>query len=82
VRSFKKYVQLVYFVNSLKLFFQKTRKINKMLRRVISQSTRAATQAQSSSMQQGYDKKVLDHFEKPRNVGKLDAKKKNVGTES
>lgn len=53
-----------------------------MLRRVISQSTRAATQAQSSSMQQGYDKKVLDHFEKPRNVGKLDAKKKNVGTES
>lgn len=51
-----------------------------MLRRVISQSTRAATQAQSSSMQQGYDKKVLDHFEKPRNVGKLDAKLKNVGT--
>merc|ERR1712244_193876 len=31
-------------------------------------------------MQQGYDKKVLDHFEKPRNVGKLDTKKKNVGT--
>ena len=31
-------------------------------------------------MQQGYDKKVLDHFEKPRNVGKLDAKLKNVGT--
>merc|ERR1712154_106813 len=25
-------------------------------------------------------RKVLDHFEKPRNVGKLDTKKKNVGT--
>ena len=53
-----------------------------MFRRVVVQSTRAATQAQNSSMQQGYDKKVLDHFEKPRNVGKLDVKKKNVGTKS
>merc|ERR1712154_213246 len=25
-------------------------------------------------------RKVLDHFEKPRNVGKMDIKKKNVGT--
>ena len=24
--------------------------------------------------------KVIDHYEKPRNVGKLDHKKKNVGT--
>merc|ERR1712173_223943 len=52
----------------------------KMLRRVVANSVRSATQAQNSSMQQGYDKKVLDHFEKPRNVGKLDAKKLNVGT--
>merc|ERR1711976_593493 len=56
------------------------KKIKKMLRRVVANSVRSATQAQNSSMQQGYDKKVLDHFEKPRNVGKLDAKKKNVGT--
>ncbi|WP_031933887.1 Fe-S cluster assembly scaffold IscU [Candidatus Hepatobacter penaei] len=27
-----------------------------------------------------YDKKVIDHYEKPRNVGKLDKTKKNVGT--
>ena len=24
--------------------------------------------------------KVIDHYENPRNVGKLDAKKRNVGT--
>merc|ERR1712151_373036 len=51
-----------------------------MLRRVVANSVRSATQAQNSSMQQGYDKKVIDHFEKPRNVGKLNAKAKNVGT--
>lgn len=28
----------------------------------------------------GYHEKVLDHYENPRNVGKLDAKKRNVGT--
>merc|ERR1712010_326007 len=28
----------------------------------------------------GYHANVLDHFEKPRNVGKLDHKKTNVGT--
>merc|ERR1739842_155988 len=27
-----------------------------------------------------YHEKVIDHYEQPRNVGKLDGKKKNVGT--
>ena len=27
-----------------------------------------------------YHKRVIDHFEKPRNVGKLDTKSKDVGT--
>lgn len=27
-----------------------------------------------------YDKKVIDHYENPRNVGTLDKKQKNVGT--
>lgn len=27
-----------------------------------------------------YDKKVIDHYENPRNVGKLDKKSRNVGT--
>ena len=27
-----------------------------------------------------YHQKVIDHYEQPRNVGKLDKKKKNVGT--
>merc|ERR1711941_17639 len=31
-------------------------------------------------VRRGYHANVLDHFEKPRNVGKLDAKKLNVGT--
>merc|ERR1711953_242138 len=39
-----------------------------MLRRVITNSTRS------------YKKQVIEHFENPRNVGKLDAKKPNVGT--
>ena len=27
-----------------------------------------------------YSKKIIDHFENPRNVGSMDAAKKNVGT--
>lgn len=30
--------------------------------------------------QRSYHEKVIDHYENPRNVGKLDAKKTNVGT--
>merc|ERR1712187_67657 len=45
-------------------------KEKKMLRRVAIRATQ----------NRGYHAKVLDHFEKPRNVGKLDAKKTNVGT--
>eukprot|EP00088_Acartia_fossae_P017885 TRINITY_DN2023_c0_g1_i1.p1 TRINITY_DN2023_c0_g1~~TRINITY_DN2023_c0_g1_i1.p1 ORF type:complete len:171 (-),score=72.87 TRINITY_DN2023_c0_g1_i1:518-982(-) len=33
-----------------------------------------------ASQAMAYHEKVIDHYENPRNVGKLDAKKKNVGT--
>merc|ERR1719398_66794 len=34
----------------------------------------------NSVIRREYHEKVIDHYENPRNVGKLDAKKKNVGT--
>ncbi|EAS03808.1 iron-sulfur cluster assembly scaffold protein, putative (macronuclear) [Tetrahymena thermophila SB210] len=33
-----------------------------------------------SAIQRNYHEKVIDHFEKPRNVGSLNTKAKNVGT--
>jgi len=57
-----------------------------LLRRFISsavtggfQGTRATPVLQNVSVRT-YHEKVIDHYENPRNVGKLDAKKKNVGT--
>ena len=34
----------------------------------------------ANSLRNSYHEKVIDHFEKPRNVGSLDKKDKNVGT--
>merc|ERR1712224_46551 len=34
----------------------------------------------NSVIRREYHEKVIDHYENPRNVGKLDAKKRNVGT--
>lgn len=33
-----------------------------------------------STFKQNYNEKVIDHYEKPRNVGSLDKNKKEVGT--
>lgn len=39
-----------------------------------------AQQSQMLAQTRFYHEAVIDHFNKPRNVGKLDPKKKNVGT--
>lgn len=48
-----------------------------MLRRI---SSKAIKRSALQTSTRPYHAKVIDHFEAPRNVGKLDAKKKNVGT--
>merc|ERR1712187_52804 len=42
--------------------------------------SRIATQSAARTTTRAYGKAVHDHFNNPRNIGKLDAKKKNVGT--
>ena len=50
-----------------------------ILRRAGSLATPAAN-AVVVLQRRKYHEKVIDHYENPRNVGKLDAKKSNVGT--
>merc|ERR1712187_840206 len=42
--------------------------------------SRIATQSAARTTTRAYGKAVHDHFNNPRNIGKLDAKKANVGT--
>jgi len=53
-----------------------------MLSRVITQTARnvAPINRQLGNSIRLYHESVIDHFNKPRNVGKLDAKKKSVGS--
>merc|ERR1711881_387279 len=58
----------------------------RMLRQIVtSLASKGASRYQSAPALQNisvrlYHEKVIDHYENPRNVGKLDSKKKNVGT--
>merc|ERR1711977_13562 len=58
----------------------------RMLRQIVtSLVSKGASRYQSAPALQNisvrlYHEKVIDHYENPRNVGKLDSKKKNVGT--
>merc|ERR1711977_73463 len=58
----------------------------RMLRQIVtSLVSKGASRYQSAPVLQNisvrlYHEKVIDHYENPRNVGKLDSKKKNVGT--
>ena len=49
--------------------------------RVVKRSERLTTPRILENLSvRNYHEKVLDHYENPRNVGRLDSKKKNVGT--
>ena len=50
-----------------------------ILRRAGSLATPAAN-AVAVLQKREYHEKVIDHYENPRNVGKMDPKKRNVGT--
>ena len=57
-----------------------------LLRHLIKKSVSLPKQRASQAFQmyqnsmREYDEKVIDHFTKPRNVGKFDEKEENVGT--
>jgi len=48
--------------------------------RIASQSARVPSLSRIASGAMHYHKNVIDHYENPRNVGKLDGKSKKVGT--
>lgn len=57
------------------MFFSKAKSMNRQLARPF-QSIRAPLQ----SLRRFYHEKVIDHYEKPRNVGSLDKTRQDVGT--
>merc|ERR1712098_136932 len=51
-----------------------------LLRNNLQLASKLATRSLPAIQNAFYHEKVIDHYEKPRNVGKLDAKKRTVGT--
>merc|ERR1711909_165247 len=72
-------------LNPKKLILTKILKLKMLSRLATSTAVGAARGSQFTPALQNvakrmYHEKVIDHYEQPRNVGKLDGKKKNVGT--